>query len=368
MLRDSSITDEFIRARGYRTVTSAEELLELGFSDYQAKRVPGLLVPMHGVDGKPVSYQFRPDKPRIREGKPIKYETRAGARNVLDVSPMMQPLLQGAEHVLFTEGAKKADSMASKDYVVVMLSGVWNWVGRKDDGSKGPLKDFDSVNWQGKTCWIVFDSDARTNPDILLAAARLSDLLRSRGAVAWVVFPPAGSDGEKVGVDDYIAAGGDWDALFAGAQQITETTLEERLDEKSRAVVERLAEKLERLRTAPGIDTPANSLLEQLRKPHNPEDPCKMQLAGHDKSNWIVLHKRCEGGRCPRCAAFYITKNVRRVLETLGHPETVQIVRLDSKKDSDRARKRLGKGVRVLQHDDSMNYLPVDPSLFPAPL
>ena len=42
---ESAISDEIIEARGYRTITSKDELEELGFARSQC-HVPGLLIPV----------------------------------------------------------------------------------------------------------------------------------------------------------------------------------------------------------------------------------------------------------------------------------------------------------------------------------
>ncbi len=360
MLRSSAVSDEVIRAREYRTVRDPAELRSLGFSVTPAKRVPGLLVPMYGVDGKLASYQYRPDKPRKRDGKPVKYETRSGGRNIFDVHPDRQPYLNDpTASIFFTEGVKKADSLASLGYVTIGLAGVYCWRGRKDEGGTGPLPDFDSIEWQGRNVWIVFDSDGRENANVMGAAQALQNELLRRGANPWVVFPPAGPNGEKVGVDDYIAAGGDFAALCATAFRIEEKAPPE--------LIERVEAELERWAAAPDVEVPDNSLLGVLRTSlFNPDEPCKqgITLAGRIGDKYATTHYRCSRGNCPRCVRWYIAENVHRALETLGDPETVQIVRLDSKKEVNRARQQLGKGIRVLQHDGSMNFLPLVPYMY----
>ena len=64
------------------------ELEKLGFSSAQ-RHVPGLLIPLWGVDGiNIVGYQFRPDSPRLNsKGRPVKYETPRGAINRIDCPP-----------------------------------------------------------------------------------------------------------------------------------------------------------------------------------------------------------------------------------------------------------------------------------------
>ncbi|MDD5038902.1 MAG: hypothetical protein PHN78_06255, partial [Dehalococcoidales bacterium] len=87
-LLQSAIPRDFILQRGYRTVTDRRQLEALGFRKQQC-RVPGILIPLHGVNGDGiVGYQFRPDSPRPNNrGKPIKYETPTGTTNRIDCPP-----------------------------------------------------------------------------------------------------------------------------------------------------------------------------------------------------------------------------------------------------------------------------------------
>jgi hypothetical protein len=67
MLRESGIDVDTAEARGYRWLTTGDRdvLKALGFNIKQSELLPGLLIPMHGVDGSGVvTYQFRPVRPR----------------------------------------------------------------------------------------------------------------------------------------------------------------------------------------------------------------------------------------------------------------------------------------------------------------
>ena len=107
MLEASAISSSVIEARGYRSVTDRQVLRDLGFTAAQS-RVPGLLIPLRGMDGEPGGFQFRPDSPRENQGKPVKYESPKGQRNILDVPPTIRSELRhGRQAILVTEGAKK---------------------------------------------------------------------------------------------------------------------------------------------------------------------------------------------------------------------------------------------------------------------
>ena len=180
LLEESGISPEVIEARGYRTVEDPEELLNLGYQDYQAI-TPGLLIPLHDMFGNVSSYQYRPDDPRKNaEGKLIKYESRAGHRQVLDANPILgERLRDPREPLIVTEGVRKADSAISEGYVAVALPGVWCW--RKDGV---PLPEWEDIKLYGREVYVAFDSDAQTNPHVLKALIGLCEFLRSRGANA----------------------------------------------------------------------------------------------------------------------------------------------------------------------------------------
>src|SRR5215204_335711 len=130
----SGISPEKIRDRGYFTVTDTEDLRELGFVDYQL-RVPAMVIPVYGVDGRFCFYRLRPDDPRRdpeKPGKVVKYEQPTGTELTIDVPRSAQPFLSDAATRLWiVEGEKKADALVSHGECAVALLGVWSW---KRDG------------------------------------------------------------------------------------------------------------------------------------------------------------------------------------------------------------------------------------------
>jgi hypothetical protein len=206
LLAASAITSEVAAARGYRTVTKKSEMRALGFSETQA-RVPALLIPIYNVVGEVVLYQARPDVPRIKDTKALKYETPLNARMALDVPPGARPQIGNPAVPLFiTEGVRKADAAVSRGLCCVALLGVWNWRGSNEDGGKVALPDWESVTLKERQVYIVFDSDVMLKAEVNAALSRLKAFLESRGAKVAPVYLPT-TDGSKVGLDDYLAAG-----------------------------------------------------------------------------------------------------------------------------------------------------------------
>jgi hypothetical protein len=181
LFEESGIYPRVVEARGPRTIEKKIELKTQGFSDAQCN-VPGLLIPVYSPTGEIVSYQYRPDQPRIKDGKPIKYETPSGSRMTLDVHPFAREKLGDPSIPLFiTEGIKKGDALVSRGLCAVTLLGVWNWRGTNDKGGKVALPEWDYVALNGgRRVYIVFDSDVMLKPGVHEAMRRLKAFLEDR--------------------------------------------------------------------------------------------------------------------------------------------------------------------------------------------
>jgi len=204
----SSISIEVIKERGYKTVVGVAELEQLGFSKIQ-HHVSGILVPLFAPDSTPAGYQCRPDDPRINsKGKPIKYETPHGASLRIDMPKRCQKDARNPEIPLFaTEGAKKADSLATAGVCAINLSGVWGFKSKNEFGAPILSADFDLVAWKGRAVYLCFDSDITTKPQVRQALEVLGAHVQRKGGKPFVVQLPVGDNGEKTGVDDFLAAG-----------------------------------------------------------------------------------------------------------------------------------------------------------------
>jgi energy-coupling factor transporter ATP-binding protein EcfA2 len=222
-LASSAIAEQIIVARGYRSIApgAAQEVRELtggSFSRDLLRRIlhqGALAFPIYRLgDAKPHAWVLRPDLPRSADdGKPIKYEYPRAVGNVFDVLPSYQAALSDPTIPLWlTEGAKKADALASAygaAIVPVNLNGVYGWRGRGDKGGKAALPDFDLITWEGRQVVIAPDGDVKENRNVAHAVARLGRLLTARYGVAelLVCYLPQQRGAPKIGVDDYLATG-----------------------------------------------------------------------------------------------------------------------------------------------------------------
>jgi hypothetical protein len=157
LLRDSGISAEVARARGYRSIETKAGLKNYGFSESQ-RIVPSLLIPHFDVIGRPgAGYQHRPDRPRAHDGHLIKYESPHGARLVLDVHPFLSrrrtredgepglPLIADAKVPFFiTEGTRKGDSGVTIGLCAISINGVWAWRG-ETAGGLSALADWENI-------------------------------------------------------------------------------------------------------------------------------------------------------------------------------------------------------------------------------
>ena len=215
LLADSAISVEVAKARGYVSVDTKSRLDSIGIAK-AGRNVPGLLIPIHGVDGTVRTYQYRPDTPRLsQDGKPIKYETPVRSRLCIDVPPPIRHQLGDPSVPLWiTEGARKADAAVSAGLACIALLGVWGWRGKNGRGGKAALPCWDSIALNGRDVYIAFDSDVMTKKAVQHALDRLAAFLRSRDARVHLVYLPGGEGGAKVGLDDFFAAGGTVEQLY----------------------------------------------------------------------------------------------------------------------------------------------------------
>ena len=182
-LESSGVSDEVVQARGYRSITDRAELDALRFAP-RLSPAPGLLIPLHGVDGLVVGHQYRPDTPSVDEkGKTNKYVNPRGQRMVLDIPVAAWGQLDDpAIPLLVTEGPMKADSAVSSGLCCVALLGVRCWTGTNAKGGKTALGEWRSVALNGRTVSVVYDSDLSEKDEVRDALAEFGSFLVSKGA------------------------------------------------------------------------------------------------------------------------------------------------------------------------------------------
>ena len=147
--------------------------------------------------------QLRPDNPPIVKGKPAKFISE------LDLPPIIDVPEQIAEDapVAIIEGLVKQSSfaLAWPEGVAVGICGCACWtVG--GSGYKGFREELEALEWDGKTVYITFDADWRSNQHVNRALKALAGHLRRRGALVLVVNVPVLEGDKATGCDDYLAS------------------------------------------------------------------------------------------------------------------------------------------------------------------
>lgn len=220
-LRDgSAISIDVIRERQYESTLGKKRLADLGFNPSQ-RRIPGIIIPLWGVNGQQIGYQYRSDHPRTIKDKVTRYENQPGSSVRLDVPPRCIPKLGDPKiPIFFIEGVKKADSLASQEACAVALNGVWGFKGRNPLGGVTILTDFDYITLKKRDSYVVYDSDYATIPQVRQAQDRLAEHLKRKGSNVKVIYLPAKADGSKQGADDFLAAGHTVVELIALAAEV----------------------------------------------------------------------------------------------------------------------------------------------------
>lgn len=203
-LDGSAISPAIIAARGYMSITNPRALPPL-FTGAQ-RDLHGLLIPLRDVTSNVVSYQLKPDNPRMgANGKPIKYETAAAGRSCIDVPAPVLPLLRTSDVPLWvTEGCKKVDSALSNGIgCIVGLTGVENW----QSGGMA-LPDWKEIALRSRRVVIAFDSDVMVKASVRNALERFAAWLEMQKADVQYLVLPSLPTGAKCGLDDWFVQGG----------------------------------------------------------------------------------------------------------------------------------------------------------------
>jgi hypothetical protein len=213
-LRGSGLTDETIAAAGlYSEHDPAAVGRLLGWPGPANCLGPCLCFPFRDAAGHINKYtRVKPSRPRLDDKrKPIKYESprRKGNRAYFPLGTIAA-LADPAAPLLITEGEKKSLCADQHGFPCIGVTGIWSWTKKRPKGG-GPFRlidDLDTIGWGGRRVYLVFDSDAATNFDVLLAEFYLAKTIQSRGADVLVVRLRSGANGEKVGLDDFLIAHG----------------------------------------------------------------------------------------------------------------------------------------------------------------
>jgi hypothetical protein len=211
-MRESKISLDEAKKLGYTPLTPDKVPKNTPFQE------PSILIPYFDIDGKKskfwrLRYLRQPEVKgfaKLTKKKPLKYVQPENTLNELYLAPILDwndvaknPLTP----IIITEGEfKAASSIINTGYPTIGLGGVWSW---KSNKKRVPLIDgFSDFQWEQRPVYIVYDSDAVTNPMVMQAENALARALTNLGAEPYIVRLPMLEDMPKIGLDDFIVIKG----------------------------------------------------------------------------------------------------------------------------------------------------------------
>lgn len=177
----------------------------------------GFAIPYFGLDGKPSKfYRFRYLEYGHNNGfaalvaaqlKQLRYGQEANTVNELYLPPYVnwQEYSQQADKPLcITEGELKAACATKNGLPTIGLGGVWCF--KANNAGLHLLPQFTKFAWKERMVYVIYDSDAASNEQVIKAENALCRELCTLGAMPCVVRLPSLEPGQKTGLDDYIKA------------------------------------------------------------------------------------------------------------------------------------------------------------------
>lgn len=206
-LRASGLNDETIRASGIYSEHDRRKLAAItNRQSWSAKLGSALVFPYRDETGAVVLNRVKPERPQLCNGKQAKYISPSGSGVRVYFPPGTNSRIEAdAAEVVISEGEKKALAATQAGFCCIGLSGVDCWHKKK---STTLLPDLESIEWGGRIVFVIFDSDAADNARVRENESLLAAALVLRGAVVKVVRLPAGDNGAKIGLDDFLVAHG----------------------------------------------------------------------------------------------------------------------------------------------------------------
>jgi hypothetical protein len=211
--------------------------------DWLPFKAAGFSIPYFDINGKVTQFsRYRYLEQPKREGfaalleyKPLRYAQPQNTVNEV----YMPPFTKWAEiakrpdiPIIVTEGElKSACATLHTPYAALGLGGVWCF--RSAKNNLPLLPQFRAIEWKTRKVYIIFDSDAAANVNVMMAENALARELTKLGAAVYIGRIPA-TPGAKQGLDDIMLAKGAGvvDTLIEAAVQFQENEELFRLNEE----------------------------------------------------------------------------------------------------------------------------------------
>ena len=201
-LKDRGISADGAKAAGVLYLDADESTDTVGNLN-DGSTSDGLAFPHPGTDIGSVRFLTDDPKPKFKSpkgSKPRFYLGTFGKKSALDWKRIKKDT---SIKIYITEGPVKGLCGTLHGIPTIGLGGVWAW----SCGHK-PLADFDLFRWKGRIVVLCFDSDVVQKHEVQQALKNLGAVLAQLGASVLIKVFDDVPEGEKVGMDDFIAKHG----------------------------------------------------------------------------------------------------------------------------------------------------------------
>jgi putative DNA primase/helicase len=214
------VSVDLLEAAHIQRVSDRDAREHFGIRGPASRDMSGLVFPYHShITARRVTARVRRDNPEIEDGRPKnKYVSAYADRRHLYFPPGASSKLQAhGTPIVLVESEKATLAVTAwaqrtgTDVLAVGMGGCWGWRGRIGkaegvDGSRvdetGPLSDLDVCD--GRTVYLLLDSDVATNGKVQAARNALAKELSKRGCNVRLCSLPEIPNVN--GPDDYIEA------------------------------------------------------------------------------------------------------------------------------------------------------------------
>lgn len=177
------------------------------------QKIPSLKIPYFTPTGERTAFYRIRYLDSTRKGfakqtsvKDQRYDQPTGVTTEIYIPPVINwsKFFESKQPLFITEGELKAACATLKGYPTIALGGVWNFCSRKKGVALLPI--FKDMNLEGRTVYIVFDSDAIANAQVAVAENELCRQLTSLKCSPMIVRLPSLGESKKTGLDDYLVS------------------------------------------------------------------------------------------------------------------------------------------------------------------
>lgn len=214
-IAQSGLDNKDAKRLGFESFT--KDQLKKKYPQLTSLPAAGFVIPYYDQHGKPLDffrYRYLEEPQRkgfdaITAHKAMRYIQPAQAKprvyfsrlcdwsELFNRPPNERPLI-------ITEGELKASCAVKHGLPCLGLGGVWNFKTKET----ALIKDISSLAMEGISVYIIYDSDARSNYQVLMAENALAGELLNLGASIFVVRLPPLEPTKKTGLDDFIESEG----------------------------------------------------------------------------------------------------------------------------------------------------------------